>query len=115
VVRFSTQLEGSPAAGTGQVVVDWGGWLDLFGRADDVDQPLKLKVSPASWLAFPRFALAHPDPTIKLAGLLALLSLGLGILSVALTLFFRFVPDGPNQELRPTADRLENHKPETKK
>jgi hypothetical protein len=76
--------------GTGQVVVDWGGWLDLFGRANDVNQPLKLTVCSAPWWAFPRFVFAHPDPTIRLAGLLALLSVALGFLSVLLTLLFRF-------------------------
>ncbi len=65
--------------------MDWGAWLDLFGRADDVDRPLKLKVCSARWWAFPLFALAHPDPTIRLAGLLALVSVALGLLSIILT------------------------------
>jgi hypothetical protein len=85
VLRFSAELPGSPLAGTGEIVLDWDGWLYLHGRADDVDKPLELTVSAARWWAFPQFALAHPDPTIRLAGLLALLSVALGLLSIVLT------------------------------
>jgi hypothetical protein len=49
-----------------------------------VDRPLKLKIRAASWWAFPLFVVAHPDPTIKLAGLLALVSVALGIVSIVL-------------------------------
>ena len=84
ILRFSASLEGSPNSGTGQIGVDWPGWLDLFGRAENVDGPIELEFSEAHWWQFPRLAVSHPDPTVRLAGLLGLLSVVLGILSVIL-------------------------------
>ncbi|HUW29349.1 MAG TPA: hypothetical protein VMV97_12145 [Sulfuriferula sp.] len=86
ILRFSASLEGSPKAGSGQIVIDWPGWLDLFGRADDVDGPIELEFSEARWWQFPRLAVSHPDPTIRLSGLLGLLSVVLGVLSAILAL-----------------------------
>lgn len=84
ILRFSASLEGSPNSGKGQIVIDWPGWLDLFGRAENVDGPIDLEFSEARWWQFPRLAVSHPDPTIRLSGLLGLLSVALGILSVIL-------------------------------
>jgi hypothetical protein len=86
ILRFSPNLEGSPAKGTGQIVMDWNGWLDLFGRADDVVGPIELEFSEARWWHFPRLAVSHPDPTVRMSGILALVSVGLGILSLLLTI-----------------------------
>jgi hypothetical protein len=84
ILRFSPSFEGSLKSGTGQIVVDWPGWLDLFGRAENVDGPIELEFSQAHWWQFPRLAVSHPDPTIRLSGLLGLMSVALGILSVIL-------------------------------
>ena len=84
ILRFSASLGGSPAKGTGEIVMDWPGWLDLFGQAEDVDGPIEVEFTEASWWQFPRLAVSHPDPTIRLSGLLGLLSVALGILSVIL-------------------------------
>lgn len=84
ILRFSVKLEGSPKSGTGEIVVDWPGWLELFGHAENVDGPIELELSEAHWWQFPRLAVSHPDPTIRLSGLLGLLSVVLGVLSVVL-------------------------------
>ena len=85
ILRFSANLPGT-ADSPGEMVVDWPGWLDLHGRAEVVTQPLDLKISKVSWWAYPKMALAHPDPTVRLAGELGLLSVALGLLSIVLAL-----------------------------
>lgn len=87
ILRFSPNLRGAPdREEPGEIVLDWPAWLDLYGRADDVDEPLELDITPVGWWAYPKMALAHPDPTVRLAGELGLLSAALGILSVVLAL-----------------------------
>lgn len=83
VLRFSANLTsatGKPA----EIVLDYPAWLDLHGRAENVDGPLEISISPARWWESPRLAIAHPDPSIRLAGWLAVISVALGVLSVVL-------------------------------
>jgi len=68
------------------LVIDWVGWLDLHGRASDVDGPLELEIEQVSPLLLPMMIVMHPDPTSRLAGWIALVSLALGILSILLVL-----------------------------
>lgn len=86
ILRFSVNLEGSPASGSGQLVIDWPGWLDLLDHAEDTDGPIELEFSEGRWWQYPRLAISHPDPTIRLSGMLGLLSVALGILSVVLAI-----------------------------
>lgn len=83
VLRFSPRLAGAPGK-SGEIVIDYEAWLDLFGRTEDVDGPLSLEIRVARWWELPRLATSHPDPAIRLAGWIALLSLVLGIVSVVL-------------------------------
>src|SRR5450432_1713550 len=48
ILRFSTNLEGSAETKRGQIVVDWPGWLELWGYADNVDLPAELEITRAS-------------------------------------------------------------------
>jgi hypothetical protein len=84
ILRFSPNLDGGPSQGSGELVIDWPGWLDLFGRAENVDGPLEIEITETSWWQLPRLAIAHPDPSIRMSGLLGLLSVALGLLSVVL-------------------------------
>jgi hypothetical protein len=86
ILRFSVQLKGSPAIGSGQLVIDWPAWLQLHGYEDQVDSPLELKFTRVGWWAFPILAVSHPDPTIRLSGALGVLSFGLGAVSVVLAI-----------------------------
>lgn len=65
-------------------MLDWPGWLELNGFAENVDDSLELKIEPASWWVYPKCALAHPDPTHRLAAELALVSVALGAISLVL-------------------------------
>lgn len=65
-----------------EMVLDWVGWLDLYGRAENVDDPLQLSVQRIRVWNIPRAYISHPDPGIRLSAWLGLLSLALGILSV---------------------------------
>jgi hypothetical protein len=83
VLRFSPNLEGAPGK-TGQIVLDWPAWLDLYGRVEDVDGPLELEITKASWYEYPRLAISHPDPTFRLSSWIAVISLSLGVVSLLL-------------------------------
>jgi len=64
------------------MVIDWSAWLDLHDRVEDVDQPIELEISPARWWHWPRLAVSHPDPSMRLAGYIAVVSLVLGLVSL---------------------------------
>lgn len=81
VLRFSANLTGSPGK-PGEIVLDYPAWLDLHGRAENVDRPIEIAIAPARWWQSARLAVSHPDPSIRLAGWLAILSVGLGFVSV---------------------------------
>jgi len=66
--------------------MDWVGWLDLCDRDDNAPESLELEITKTRWWEAPFLAVAHPDPIIRMSGLLGLLSIGLGIWSVVLTL-----------------------------
>jgi hypothetical protein len=83
ILRFSPNLHYS-ASGENDLVVDWVGWLDLHGRADDVDGPISLEIATVPQIFTPLMTITHPDPTFRLMGWLALISVALGVLSVVL-------------------------------
>ena len=84
VLRFSASLPGGPSNGTGELVIDWAAWLELYGFAEDVKNPLELEISQARWWQLPKLAASHPDPAFRLSSILALVSVGLGALSILL-------------------------------
>lgn len=86
IIRFSPNLPGGINKEVSAVVVDWMGWIDLWGREENVDQEIELRFSKVSWWMYPYMAFSHPDPTHRLAGELAILSVGLGLLSIVLAL-----------------------------
>ena len=83
VLRFSASLAGAPGK-PGEIVIDYEAWLDLFGRTEDVGGPLSLEIRAARWWELPRLATSHPDPAVRLAGWIAVLSFALGIISLVL-------------------------------
>ena len=64
--------------------MDWGGWLKLDGYKEETSEELELNLKPAGWRSIPAIALSHPDPAYRVATKIALLSFGLGILSLVL-------------------------------
>lgn len=90
VLRFTGNLAfalENPA----EIILDYSGWLELTGHDEDTKKEIELKIRRAKWYQYPSCAHSHPDPSYKLANWIALLSLGLGLLSIALAIwaFFR--------------------------
>ena len=84
VLRFSPNLAGAPSHTTGDLVLDWPAWLELNGYADDVADSLQLEITKARLWQLPQVAASHPDPATRLASMLGLVSVALGILSIVL-------------------------------
>lgn len=83
VLRFSANLTGAPGK-QGQLVIDYPAWLDLNGRAENVSGSLEVSLAPVKWWEAPKLAVAHPDPSFRLAGWLAIISVAMGLISLAL-------------------------------
>ena len=81
-IRFAANLEKK------HIILDWMGWIELQREDEpaESDGVLDLEIRPASRWGHLRAVWQHPDPTHRLAGRMALLSLGLGVLSVAIAL-----------------------------
>lgn len=86
VLRFSGNLSGSEKSKQWDMVIDWPAWLDLSGHAEDVPEALQIELKPTSIWRSPQLAFAHPDPTVRLATGLGVLSFGLGLLSLMLAI-----------------------------
>ncbi|MBE0645585.1 MAG: hypothetical protein IH600_16005 [Bacteroidetes bacterium] len=85
ILRFGATVGRDKDSDCERIVIDWDAWLDLYDREVDVESPMELKLSPAKFYHFPRLAVSHPDPTVRMAGWLGLTSVCLGILSVVLS------------------------------
>ncbi len=86
ILRFSVNLKGKPELST--IVVDWAGWIDLQGRAEEESKTLTLTIKPANWFQRLSLPVRHADSAVRLSGWLAYLSILLGVLSV----FLAFMP-----------------------
>jgi hypothetical protein len=90
LLRFSTTLPGTPTSGSGHIVIDWIGWIDLNGRSPNVTQPLNLTVEEAPWWKWLSCAWSHPDQTFKIVIGLAVISIVLSVISTAASVFSIF-------------------------
>lgn len=61
---LSESQGGATVGDPAEIVLDWPAWLDLHGRAEDVDRPLEIDIVAARWWEYPRLAVSHPDPTV---------------------------------------------------
>lgn len=61
--------------------IDWDGWLALSSD-DDTRADLVLTIEPVRVWDYWRLGWTHPDPAVRTAWVIALISLGLGILSL---------------------------------
>ena len=84
ILRFSPRLKGGKVGGDSEVVLDWAAWIELNGRDEAADMPMELTVSKARFYQYPFLALRHQDPSYRLASGIAMVSLLLGAVSVAL-------------------------------
>ncbi len=79
-VSFTGSLKGTPNNDDhADIVIDWVGWLHLHGYADDVNKDVELEIKPAGlWGHFMAFC-KHPDPSQRLANIIAIISFSLGL------------------------------------
>lgn len=84
VIRFSPRLKGTNRGDGADIVLDWLAWIDLNDRDENVESPLRISIAEARWYEYPWLAVSHPEPSYRLASWIALVSLMLGGISVAL-------------------------------
>lgn len=77
-------LEGTLQSETGEINIDWDGWLALHGNERPHGEPLKLKMRPVNRLQFLLVGHKHPDPGVRVASVVASISLGLGVLALVI-------------------------------
>jgi hypothetical protein len=78
---------------SGEIWIDYDGWLELSGLADDNPRSMPLRICRARWWQTARLAEKHPDPAYRLAArvawILGLVSILLGVVSILLTVLPR--------------------------
>ena len=84
VLRFGSKLHGTIRDDKHKdILLDWVGWIDLCGRDEDVEIPLKLKITKSTLMQQLIYAgINHPEPINRMSAWLAIISISLGILSV---------------------------------
>lgn len=82
IFRF---LKMSPNLRKEEIIIDWEAERFL---SENKGRSLHLKIEKAKWFEFPGAVLSDPDPIRRISGLLGMLSLFLGILSIVLTILF---------------------------
>lgn len=87
VLRFSGRLRADTKVREGTIVIDYPAWLELNDYANNLDGPLNLTIEPVPRWRFWTMATSHPDPIYRLAGSLGLVSLGLGFLSLIVSIW----------------------------
>ena len=85
VLRFAPSLSGTTGSTQKEIILDWVGWIDLCGRDEDVDIILELRIRKTYFWEFVSAGLKHPEPIYRLSTGLAIISVGLGLLSVVIT------------------------------
>lgn len=94
ILRFSPQVrkgrrnsskkiaEERPA----KIVIDWIGWIDLHSRDEDVGGAIELQIRRVPLLKRPWAYLRHPDPAVRLSGMLGWASVILGLIALILSI-----------------------------
>lgn len=68
-----------------KIVIDWIGWIDLHNRDEDVGGAIELEIKRVPLWKRPWAYLKHPDPAVRLSGMLGWASVILGLLALALS------------------------------
>jgi hypothetical protein len=80
VIRFSPRLKSKST--TPEIVLDWVAWLELNGRDENVQDPIEISITKANPLQILFAAVHHPEPGYRIASWLALVSVGMGVVSL---------------------------------
>lgn len=104
VLRYSVNLR------SGDIVMDWAGWIDLQGRTDKESDVLELTIRTARWYEFLTIPLRHVDPGYRLAAWLGVVSLWLGVISLGVSLSqILQSSSGPSKSSAQVASKIEAH------
>lgn len=85
VLRFSPRLKGTANAEEGQLLIDYNGWLELTGHSPKRNESVEIEITKAKRWQYMQLSLSHPDPTYRHNSVLALIGVGLGVLSLVIS------------------------------
>lgn len=80
VASFNGNMKGASAsADPAQIVIDWVGWLNLYGLKDEVDPPLEIEIRKARLYELIFVYFKHPEPFNRLTSWVSLSFAALGV------------------------------------
>lgn len=82
VLRFFPRLAFNKTDKQGQIIMDYSGWLKLSDFPEDTELALQLSIRRAKKHEYLHCLLSHPEPSFRLAGWLAVISVGLGLIGL---------------------------------
>jgi hypothetical protein len=83
VIRFAPNLPGDKET----IVLDWQACIDLAGKSGQEGEEMELSIRPASLLGRLIATVKHPDPTHRLMGWVSIISVGLAVFSIVISLW----------------------------
>lgn len=90
-LRMDPTLEGSLKNGTGQINIDWDGWLALHGNTSPDGKPVQLTMRPATKWESLFAGHGHPDPGVRTAAHAASASIFLGFVALMIAISQYFI------------------------
>ena len=85
-LKFSPRLKGSAKSGSGQILLDWQGWINLC-ELDTEKSEVELKITKANMLERVYHSMTHPEPAYRHS--MAVARIGLYISLISLVLSFK--------------------------
>lgn len=82
-IRFAANAKRNKAKNSGEIAIDWLGWIALNGYEENVDGPIEITIEKVPFYKVPFIFRTHPDPAYRLAAWVAWVSVALGIISFA--------------------------------
>jgi len=81
-LSMSPNLRSSIKDESGEIIIDWQGWLRLAAYEDKLPEEMALKIEVVPFYEIPIVGITHPDPTSKNALMIAVLAILISFLSM---------------------------------
>ncbi len=83
-LRFSPRLKGAPSKDSGQILMDWHGWIQL-SKTGEEKYPERMKIKKANIFEIFWHSASHPDPAYRHSMAIARIGLYISLVSIILS------------------------------